>query len=74
MKLLVRLDFDSFGHDLPAVVLLMQTDDESDDQSNQAGNHNHSYNANSPPSTSLRYVCVVPQILEFLSFRTRHIP
>lgn len=53
---------------------LMQTDGKSDNQSHKAGKHNHSYDTDAPPAASPRNVCIVPQILKLLSFRTLYIP
>ena len=60
--------------DLPVAVLMVEADGESDDQSDWAGNRNHRYETDAPPSTSLVDICVVPQILKFLPFRTPDVP
>ena len=74
-RLLDNLDLNIFTCNLPAAAaLFMQSDDKSDDQSNQASNRNRRHDKEAPPSTSPRDVCVIPQILEFLPFRTPDIP
>ena len=52
----------------------MEADSKSDDESNQAGNDNYGYQADTPPATSRVHMSVVSYILEFLSLGTPDVP
>ena len=53
---------------------MVKADGESDDQRNWARHRNDRYKADTPPSTSPVDICVVPEILKFLSFGPPDIP
>lgn len=62
-------------HDLRAVVVvLVQTDGQTDDQSDQAGYRDDCYEADAPPSPSPRDIRIVPQVIQLLSLGTGDIP
>lgn len=63
-----------FLDDLPAVVLLMQTDAKSDGQSDEAGDDKRCYETDPPPSSSPRNTCIVSHFAQFFSFGTCYIP
>lgn len=50
--LVIFLNWMNFVCDVPVGILFMKADDESDDQSGYAGNHNHRNQTDAPPSTS----------------------
>ena len=54
-------------HDLLAVVLIMQTDGKSGDQSNEANDDNHCYDTDPPPSPYAPKIYIIPQVAQFFS-------
>ena len=52
----------------------MEANSKPDDESNQAGNDERGYQADTPPAASRVHMSVVSQILEFLSFGTPDVP